>query len=137
MQHRRIIGICRSAASLPVLFALVLVPLGGCQEFVHMGQVSDGVSSWSVGDAKIEQKQDDGTWKALGSTDGNGRWWILKEDIRGGGPIRISKPGYRTKMLSEADFLNNPNILMIPDESEGGGAGWSTSLRLRFDLRVD
>lgn len=102
-----------------------------------MGQISDGVSSWAIGDVKIEQKQEEGNWKKLGKTDGDGRWWILKKDIHGGGPIRISKPGYRTKTISEADFMNDPNILMVPDEGEGGSAGWRSAMRLRFLLLDD
>ena len=81
---------------------MLLGLVGGCQELVHMGQISDRESSWRVIGAMIEQQQADGSWKTLGETDGGGRWWIMKDQIRGGGRIRISKPGYYTRTMGES-----------------------------------
>jgi hypothetical protein len=91
--------------------------LNGCQELVHMGQISDRDSSGSVPGVLIEQQQSDGTWKNLGETDGGGRWWIMKNKVHGGGRIRITKPGYYSRTMREAEFLQENNILMVP----GGG----------------
>lgn len=93
----------------------------GCQELVHMGQISDRQSAWSVNDVLIEQQQTDGSWKQLGRTDGNGRWWIIKDRFSGGGKVRLSKPGYFSITMPEAEFLQQNNLLMIPSgEAEMG-----------------
>ncbi len=96
-----------------------IVLLGGCQELVHMGQISDREAAFAVGNARIDQQQPDGTWKNLGTTDGNGKWWIMKEKVKSGGRIRISKPGYFPVYLTDSQFLQEVNIMMIPT----GGAG--------------
>jgi len=97
----------------------VLCFCSGCQELVHMGQISDQESSWSIGGATIEQQQPDGAWKRLGETDGNGRWWIMKKDLQSGGRIRVMKPGYYPRVLPESDFMQEHNILMIPSGDSG------------------
>lgn len=102
------------AAALCGLTALLTC---GCTELVHMGQISDREASWSVGGAVIEQQQPDGGWKRLGETDGGGRWWIMKDSIRGGGRIRITKPGYFTKYLRESEFMQENNVLMTPSDA--------------------
>ena len=79
-----------------------------------MGQISDRESAFAIGNARIEQQEEDGSWKPLGKTDGNGRWWIMKEDIRSGGTIRIQKPGYYPLHMSESEFLQEYNLLLIP-----------------------
>jgi hypothetical protein len=95
--------------------------LGGCKEFVHMGQISDRQSAWSISGVLIEQQQVDGSWKQLNRSDGNGKWWILKDNIHGGGKIRLSKSGYYSVTMPEAEFLQQSNLLMIPSgEAEVG-----------------
>jgi hypothetical protein len=95
--------------------------LTGCQEFVHMGQISDRDSSRSIGSASIEQKQSDGSWKLLDQTDGNGRWWIMKSEVGGGGRIRISKPGYYPKVIPENEFMQEHSLLLVPSGAGGFG----------------
>ncbi|MFH1417642.1 MAG: hypothetical protein ABII12_05065 [Planctomycetota bacterium] len=102
-----------------------------------MGQLSDQESSRSVNRANIEQRQSDGDWKVLGTTDGNGRWWIMKEKIQGGGQIRIMKSGYYPLTMSESEFLNEPNLLMIPSSSKGGFGGSSDGMWQRDDRLFD
>ena len=84
----------------------------GCTEFSHFGQISDRESTWAVYGVQIAQQQPDGHWKRIGQTDGTGRWNIFKSLITGGGNIRLSKPGYRTLIMSESDFLQQNLILM-------------------------
>ncbi len=107
--------------------------LSGCQEFVYMGQLSDRESSQSINNAKCEQRQSDGEWKVLGTTDGKGRWWILKENIQGGGQIRITKPGYYPRSMSESEFLSDPNLLMIPSSSKDSFGGSSNTMWQRYE----
>lgn len=97
-----------------MLLVVTLLVGAGCQEFVHMGQISDREASWAVAGALIEQQRSDGAWKELGETDGGGRWWIMKERIKGGGRVRISKPGYFTRTMAENEFMQETNILMVP-----------------------
>jgi len=88
-----------------------------------MGQISDREGGFAVNDVRIEQQQPDGSWKVLDKTDGNGRWWIMKDEISGGGRIRIAKNGYITRVMREAEFLQEHN-LVIPADSEGGWGGY-------------
>jgi hypothetical protein len=88
-----------------------------------MGQISDREAAWAVANVQIDQHQPDGTWKSLGSTDGNGRWWIIKEKIKGGGKIRLSRGGYLPIYLGESEFLQQNNIIMYPEAGGGTGAG--------------
>ncbi len=124
-----------------LLCAIVCIALPavlfGCQEFVYMGQLSDRESSRSINNAKCEQQQSDGEWKLLGTTDGNGRWWILKEKIQGGGQIRLTKPGYFPRTLSENEFLSDPNLLMIPSSSKDSFGGGSNGMWQRYDPIFD
>lgn len=101
----------------------------GCQELVHMGQISDRQSAWSVNDVLIEQQQSDGSWKQLGRTDGNGRWWIIKDRFSGGGKVRLSKPGYFSITMPEAEFLQQNNLLMIPSGEAEMGDDYGTGNR--------
>jgi hypothetical protein len=100
-----------------------------------MGQVSDREASWAVGGALIEQQRSDGTWKEIGETDGGGRWWILKDRIKGGGRIRITKPGYFPRTMAEAEFMQETNIMMIPtgagDRMEDAERQWEGGLESR------
>ena len=84
----------------------------GCTEFSHFVQISDRESTRPVYGVVISQHQADGAWKRVGQTDGTGRWNIFKSRISGGGDIRLSKPGYRTKMMLESTFLQEHNVLM-------------------------
>lgn len=84
----------------------------GCTEFSHFGQISDWESTRAIYGVVISQHQPDGGWKRVGETDGTGRWNIFKRRISGGGDIRLSKPGYRTKTMLESTFLQEHNILM-------------------------
>ncbi len=93
-----------------------------CAELAKFGQVSDREGAFSIGNAKIEQQQGDGTWKQLGKTDGHGRIWILKKDINSGGKIKITKPGYYPLILEEGEFMQDDNLLMTP----AGGSDWGT-----------
>ena len=99
---------------------VALSALAGCMEFVHFGQISDREAAWSVGDVKIEQQLGDGSWKQLGRSDGRGRFSVLKNEIKGGGRVRLSKPGYHTITMSEGEFLMQNNLLMNPSEDPGG-----------------
>jgi hypothetical protein len=115
---------------------VVLIVLGGgCQELVHMGQISDRESTGSICGAAIEQQQPDGTWKRLGETDGNGKWWILKDKVKGGGKIRISKPGYYPVLLHENEFMQESNILLVPnvggDSGFDPGGAWQSGVHSR------
>lgn len=84
----------------------------GCTEFSHFGQISDRESTRAIYGVVISQHQADGAWKRVGQTDGTGRWNIFKSRISGGGDIRLSKPGYQTRMMLESTFLQEHNILM-------------------------
>jgi len=88
-----------------------------------MGQISDREGAFSINNVKIEQQQTNGSWKHLGDTDGNGRWWIIKEWIKGGGQVRLSKPGYYAITMSESEFLQQVNIVMMSSGSRQGGFG--------------
>jgi hypothetical protein len=109
-------------------WVMLLAFLGGCQELVHMGQISDRESSWGIPGATIEQQQADGSWRTLGETDGGGRWWILKDKIRGGGRVRVSKAGYYARTMRESEFLQENNIVLLPgaegDLDEGSASQW-------------
>lgn len=84
-----------------------------------MGQISDREGGFAVNNVLIEQQQPGGQWKKLGNTDGNGRWWIIKDTVSGGGKIRLSKPGYHTQLMSESEFLQQMNIVMVPTGGRG------------------
>ena len=120
----------------------LLAPLSGCNEFVHMGQISDRESGFAINDARIEQRQDDGGWKRLGdNTDGNGKWWIMKDRIKGGGDIRITKPGYYPMRLAESEFIASVNLMMIPTGAAGPTddirGGWGDDTQRRPRRRLD
>jgi hypothetical protein len=119
---------CRAGLGLTAACVAFCALVGGCQELVHMGQISDRESSWSVPGVLIEQQQPDGTWSTLGETDGGGRWWVMKEKIHGGGRIRVSKPGYYSRTMRESEFLQENNILLVPggegDVEEGTMGQW-------------
>ena len=89
-----------------------------------MGQISDRESAFAINDARIEQQTEDGGWRLLGKTDGGGRWWIMKDRVKGGGAIRITKPGYYPLRMAEGEFIQSMNLLMIPT----GGAGTGEDL---------
>ena len=88
--------------------------LSGCTEFSHFGQVSDREGAFAVNDVRIEQQESGGRWRTLGVTDGKGKWNIFKVQIKGGGRVRLSKPGYQTLILNESEFLQQDNIVMSP-----------------------
>lgn len=95
--------------------------LSGCAEFVHMGRMSDREYASSVAGVKIEQQQEDGSWKQLGETDGSGKWWIMRSEYKGGGRIRLSKKGYGTQVMTDNEFMQASSMLMSPitsDESD-------------------
>jgi hypothetical protein len=111
-----------------ILTGMMLVAasvLTGCTEFVHMGQISDGEMAHSVEGVRIEQQQSDGQWRHLGDTDGAGKWWIMKDKIKGGGRVRLSKSGYYTQTLSENEFLQGANFVIVPAERGGEEGGWN------------
>ena len=85
-----------------------------------MGQVSDREGAFCIGGVKIEQSQSDGSWNQLGTTDGNGRWWIIKEKMKGGGKVRMSKQGYYPIVMSDSEFLQQVNLVMTPTDNAGG-----------------
>lgn len=95
--------------------------LSGCMEFSHFGQVSDREGAFSINDVKIEQQRPGGAWRVLGTTDGKGKWNIFKAQIKDGGKIRISKPGYDTIVMYENEFLQQTNILLTPTEASRFG----------------
>jgi len=95
--------------------------LGGCAEFVHMGRMNDREYASAVAGVKIEQQQEDGSWRKIGETDGSGKWWILKSEYQGGGRIRLSKKGYGTQVMTDNEFMQASSMLMSPesvDESD-------------------
>ncbi|MCB9852995.1 MAG: hypothetical protein H6819_07860 [Phycisphaerales bacterium] len=98
-----------------------MIAIGGtqtaCTEFVHWGHISDRENSWGINGVEIAQKQPSGKWEIIGGSDGKGRWEVFKNRIKGGGTIRVSKPGYYTIEMSEAEFLQKHVILM---QSTGG-----------------
>lgn len=112
-----------------VVVCLVLATglAGGCSEFVLEGIVSDRETARPISDVSISQRCAE-TWKELGETDGRGRYWILKTDVRGGGKIRLAKPGYRPTELLESEFMTGQSFILVPtseapDEmSEAAGA---------------
>ena len=112
---------------LTLLFGSLLAS-PGCQELVHMGQISDRESAFAINDARIEQQTEDGGWKLLGKTDGGGRWWIMKQKVKGGGAIRITKPGYYSVRMGESEFLQSMNLIMIPTGGAGAGDELDTGL---------
>jgi len=86
-----------------------------------MGRMSDREYSSPVTGVKIEQQQEDGSWKNLGETDGTGKWFILRSQYKGGGRIRLSKKGYGTQIMSDNEFMQASSMLMEPtsvDESD-------------------
>lgn len=85
----------------------------GCSELVHEGVISDRETSRPIPTARIEQMRG-GEWRELGETDGRGRWWIMKHDIKGGGRIKLSKPGYYADTLPESEFLGGQSFLLVP-----------------------
>src|SRR5262245_36172772 len=104
--------------------ALVVLPVlaiwlaTGCNEFVHMGRINDREYASAVGGVKIEQQQDDGSWRRLGETDGSGKWWIMRSDYKGGGRIRLSKQGYGTQIMSDNEFMQASSLMMVPTRSD-------------------
>lgn len=102
----------------------------GCVEFNHFGQISDRQGTWPVNDVIISQQQSDGSWKRIGSSDGKGKWNILKANIKGGGRIKLEKPGYYTLNMSESEFLQQNNILLeaSDDSYQSGRTGSSWDL---------
>lgn len=108
-----------------VLGAGLMVAVSGCTEFSHFGQVSNRMTSAPVNDVKIEQQQEDGSWKTIGYSDGKGAWNIFKMQISGGGRVRMTKAGYAPHVMDESDFLSQHVILMTPIEEEEWGEGVS------------
>jgi hypothetical protein len=109
----------------------MFIPLfSGCTEFSHFGQISDRQGTFPVNDVTISQQQNDGTWKRIGNSDGNGKWNILKGKIEGGGRVKLTKPGYHMLNMSEAEFLQQHNILMESSEEsyqgESPDSAWDT-----------
>lgn len=98
-----------------LLCGVLAIAVSGCAEFAHMGRMNDREYSTAVAGVKIEQQQDDGTWKYLGETDGSGKWFILKSEYKGGGRIRLSKKGYGTQIMSDNEFMQASSMLMAPD----------------------
>ena len=116
-------------ASFGLLCTLSLVIFAaapGCTEYAHFGQVSDREGSFPVNGVTISQQNNDGTWREVGTTDGKGRWNILKAKIKGGGRIRLQKSGYHSLVVGESDFLQQHNILLESSDSGnfGDGGGW-------------
>ncbi len=112
-----------------LVVAAILTLSGGCAEFVHWGHISDKEGTWGINDVAISQKQDDGSWKRIGGTDGKGRWEVFKQKIKGGGAVRLRKRGYYTITMSEAEFLQRHMILMSAtgDDTFGDSEpGWGT-----------
>jgi len=124
---------------LPAMLLLgMLAVLSGCSELVHEGQISDREGGFAVNDASIEQRGPEGNWRLLDKTDGHGRWWIMKERIKGGGAVRISKPGYFPLALSESEFLQSANLVMSPTGGSGGDEGgdsWGDEMKRRPNFR--
>jgi hypothetical protein len=90
---------------------------GGCSEFVLEGIVSDRHSGRPIPGVQIDQNRAE-SWKNLGETDGKGRYWIMKSDVKGGGRVRLSKPGYHFTEMREGDFLTGQSFLLIPKEED-------------------
>ena len=117
----------RSAPWLRLVFVLLLAAIPAtqlaCVEFVHWGHISDRENTWGINGVQIEQKQPDGSWRKIGETDGKGRWEVFKKDVHGGGTIRVSKRGYYTIEMTEAEFMQKNMILMQETGSGDVGEG--------------
>jgi hypothetical protein len=100
-----------------VCFALAILT-SGCAEFAHMGRMNDREYSTPVAGVKVEQQQEDGSWKFIGETDGSGKWFILKSKYKGGGNIRLSKKGYGTQVMADNEFMQASSMLMAPDTTD-------------------
>lgn len=107
--------------AIPGLLMLFAGTQVACTEFVHWGHISDRENSWGINAVEIAQKQPEGNWKVIGSSDGKGRWEVYKNRIEGGGKIRVSKRGYYTIEMSEAEFLQKHVILMQATEGSDFG----------------
>lgn len=104
-------------AATALLSIVMLALAGGCVELVHWGHISDRENSWGINNVTISQQQDDGSWRRIGTSDGKGRWEVFKENIKGGGRIKVEKDGYYPILMPEAEFLQKHVILM---QSSGG-----------------
>lgn len=100
-------------------FAAAFLLNAGCTEFVHWGHVDDRDGVGGVNGVEISQKLSGGRWRRLGETDGKGKWSIFKSEIHGGGEIRLRKPGYKTLILPESQFLQKGLILMQSIDGSG------------------
>ena len=109
-------AIQRAALALACLLAVLLQ--FNCSEFTHMGRISDREYASPVAGVKIEQQNEDGTWRKIGETDGAGKWWIMKNEYKGGGRVRLSKVGYGTQVMSDNEFLQASSLLMVPESAD-------------------
>jgi len=100
-----------------LIITATVVFQAGCVELVHWGHISDRDNSWAVNAVTISQHQPDGTWQRIGTSDGKGRWEVFKENIKGGGNIKVDKEGYYTIVMPESEFLQSHVILM---QAKGG-----------------
>lgn len=97
--------------SVLVFLVLGLTPTA-CVEFSYFGHVRDSGSTLAVGGVEISQQQPNGSWKLLARSDGKGKLNIFRSKFGGGGRVRLRKPGYRTLMLLESEFLQETQFLM-------------------------
>ena len=118
-----------TAIALGLLFSLT-----GCSELMHWGQIRDQETAASIGGARIEQQEPDGSWKLLATTDGKGGWEIFKANVQGGGAVRITKPGYYTLHMPESEFMSSNNLIMTPTGGGGTEDGLEKDTRRMFPL---
>jgi len=95
------------------LVAVFAVLASGCSEFVLEGIISDRETARPLPFVEITQRNK-GSWKDLGQTDGRGRYWIMKENVKGGGRVRFSKEGYHPAEVTEGEFLTGQSFLLVP-----------------------
>jgi len=92
----------------------------GCSELVLEGIISDRETARPLPFVEISQRHS-GSWKSLGETDGRGRYWIIKETVKGGGRIRFTKESYHPAEVTEGEFLTGQSFILVPSNTPAEG----------------
>ncbi|MEE8170983.1 MAG: carboxypeptidase-like regulatory domain-containing protein [Phycisphaerae bacterium] len=103
---------CVLAAGWVALIALLTA--GGCAEVLSDGHISDRETGGTIANVEIEALTPGGRWKPVDTTDRRGYFWILKMWVPSGSTIRLSRPGYFPREMSESEFLRSKSHLMTP-----------------------
>ncbi len=102
------------------LVAIVALFATGCSELVLEGIISDREYARPLPYVQISQRHS-GSWKTLGETDGRGRYWIMKDTVKGGGRVRFSKEGYHPAEVTEGEFLTGQSFILVPSTTPAEG----------------